>query len=282
MTEMTEGAAIRTRGQAGRRWNGLCGRLLTRLLVVLTLGATPGCGDGSNPTPPPGNAGPLPSADVKVLFVGNSLTFFNDLPSRVQTIAEAAGHTLSKRSFASANFSLQEHWQSGIAREIREARADVVVLQQGPSTLPQNQEHLKSWSETLAPVIREAGGRPALFMVWPSRARLSYFGDVRTSYANAAEAVDGIFIPAGQAWLSAWDRDESLALYGPDGFHPSELGSTVAALTIYRMLFDEPVTELPITLQPSSSGLPRISILPETAELVYAAVEEAVARWGRR
>ena len=59
---------------------------------------------------------------------------------------------------------------------------------------------IREWTETFAPVIRGAGGEPALYMVWPSRSRLFAFDEVRTSCLNAAEAVGGRFLPVGEAW----------------------------------------------------------------------------------
>lgn len=224
--------------------------------------------------------GAIPPAEVRVLFVGNSLTEFNDLPALVRTVAEAAGHTLEYEAVLAGGQSLEDHWHSGVAGYIRRAGADVVVMQQGPSSLPDNQVHLREWSDTLARVIREVGGRPALFMVWPSRPRFSAFPAVRDSYRGAAEAVGGIFAPAGQAWLETWERDPDAELYGPDDFHPSFLGSLVAALTIYRMLYGEPVTDLPARLEPASPGLSTVELDPATAAVVYAAVEAAVAEWG--
>lgn len=252
-------------------------RLLQVVLASLLLaffGASFGC-NAESPT------GAIPPAERRVLFVGNSLTAVNDLPALVRTVAEAAGHTLEYEAVLAGGQSLEDHWYGGVAGDIRRAAADVVVMQQGPSSLPESQIHLREWSDTLSRVVRESGGRPALFMVWPSRARLSAFTAVRESYRAAAEAVDGIFVPAGQAWLETWDRDADAALYGPDDFHPSPLGSLVAALTIYRMLYGESVADLPPRLEPTSPGLPTVELEPGAAAVVYAAVEAAVAEWGR-
>ena len=142
--------------------------------------------------------------------------------------------------------------------------------------MPENQEYLREWTEIIAPVIRDAGGEPALFMVWPESARTHAFDAVYDSYYGAAEAVNGLFMPAGQAWIHVWDQNPELLLYGPDGFHPSPLGSAVAALTIYRVLFNEDVSDLPSRMVPISPGLPTLD-LGEHADAIFLAVESAVA-----
>jgi hypothetical protein len=52
---------------------------------------------------------------------------------------------------------------------------------------------------------------------------------VKLSYETAAKEIGGLFLPAGEAWRVAWKRDPDLHFYGPDGFHPSPLGSLLAA-----------------------------------------------------
>jgi len=188
------------------------------------------CG-GSDPVWPGDGA-------VRVLFIGNSLTFYNDLPDMLHELAQAdGGRVLETRDLSQAAYALEDHWNDGWPREVlAEGGWDVVILQQGPSSLPENRENLVTWSMRWANAIRAQGGVPALYMVWPERARMSYFDDVSLSYRIAAEAADGVLFPAGDAWIAAWDEDPTLPLYGPDDFHPSEMGTYLAALTIYRGL----------------------------------------------
>lgn len=243
----------------------------TQLLLLCTLGFGPACN-----LDPVENDDTVGDAELRVLFIGNSLTYVNGVPAMVQTIAEAAGHTFAYGAAVMANASLEDHWYAGVESTIRDVAADVVVLQQGPSSLPQNQLHLRTWTETLTEVIREVGGEPALYMVWPEATRIEAFDAVYDAYHDAAVAVNGIFAPAGDAWRQAWDDDPALEFYGPDGFHPSVLGSQVAALTLFRVLFDESLVGLPSRLEPNSNDLPVVDLGGE-APLIYRAVEDAIA-----
>jgi hypothetical protein len=219
-------------------------------------------------SPDPTGPGKLdPTADLTVLFVGNSLTASNDLPALTRAVAAAAGRTLSYAVRVGPG-SLEDHWYGGVVDVIADLGADVVVLQQGPSSLPESQEHLRHWAGQLAGPIRAAGGKPALFMVWPDDTRLFAFDDVHASYLAAAEAVDGLFIPAGEAWRAVWRRDPGAVLYDVDGFHPSRLGSLVAALTIYAALFNADVRTLPSSVAPY--------VPPQQFALILEAVHEAI------
>jgi hypothetical protein len=113
----------------------------------------------------------------------------------------------------------------------------VVVLQQGPSTLPESRAELTSSTKQFAEEIRRAGGRPALLMVWPLPGQQA--SAVSASYRAAAEANDALLLPAGDAWTILAGRDASMILTGSDGFHPSVLGTWAAALTVACTLIPE-------------------------------------------
>jgi lysophospholipase L1-like esterase len=174
----------------------------------------------------------------RVLFVGNSLTETNDLPARVAALAAATGRKLEYRTITFGGYNLEDHWHRGDAREALATRNwDVVVMQQGPSALPESQVDLRRWAIRWADEARAAGTRPALMTVWPESYRRSALGQVIASYRRAAQAAHAELLPAGAAWDWAWSCDRRIPLYGLDGFHPSRLGTRLAALVVYGRLF---------------------------------------------
>lgn len=69
--------------------------------------AVPACGGPSEPQ--------VEDADTHILFVGNSLTFANGMPGMVTTIARTSGLSVATTSIVAPNFSLEDHWRSGLA-----------------------------------------------------------------------------------------------------------------------------------------------------------------------
>jgi hypothetical protein len=175
--------------------------------------------------------------ELRILFIGNSLTAANDLPSLVKNLGAADGVKVRTSTVAMNDFGLAEHWSDGrAAREIRKGGWDFVVLQQGASALPESRVVLREEVARFAPLIRAAGARPALYMVWPSLQRTGDFDRVCESYAIAAADVDAVLLPAGAAWRVMWARAPGARLYAADEFHPSRDGSWLAALVIYSGL----------------------------------------------
>jgi hypothetical protein len=204
------------------------------------------------------------SSKLDVLFVGNSLTAANDLPAVVASLSHGA---IAYRTIAPGGVSLEDHWTLTGAREALESASwDDVVLQQGPSTLPESASNLREWAVRWADAIRARGARPAVYEVWPDSAfgvRLSFPAVIR-SYRAASDAAGALFLPAGEAWRAAWRRNARLPLYGPDGFHPSKLGTTLAALVIVARLTSTPVARIALPYP------------VKTAKLLRAAAAEAL------
>lgn len=213
---------------------------------------------------------------LRVLFIGNSLTAANDLPAIVDALldsAEVGPATIA--SVAYPNFGLEDHWLHGAARRaLDEQDWDLVVLQQGPSAT-EGRPSLLEFSERFAQEIRAHGARPALFTVWPARARLFDLEGVVESYRMAAERVGGLLLPVGEAWRLAWKADSSLALYGPDGFHPSPEGSYLAALVMFGRFTGRSPVGLPSAV---TTRLGELRVDQIVASKLQGAAAEAIER----
>ena len=180
------------------------------------------------------HGGAAPQA--RVLFIGNSLTYVNDLPSMIEAIAGGPSRVDSD-TVAYPDFGLEEHWRHGGAlRAIRRGGWTHVVLQQGPSSLPESRRVLVQYARRFAPEIRKAGAEMVMYGVWPGADRLAYLDAVTASYAAAATETGATLVAVGEGWRAAWAADPSLQLYGPDGFHPSPLGTYLGALMFAEQL----------------------------------------------
>jgi hypothetical protein len=212
-----------------------------------------------------------------VLFIGNSYTYVNDLPGIVQALADSAGgEHLAVETVAEPDYALVDHLAEGTAlREIAKGGWAFVVLQQGPSSIEVNRDTLRLAVKTFARLIAAAGGKPALFSAWPTADRRIDFARAIESYKLAAGDVGGVFLPVASAWLAAWERDSTLALYAADGLHASPIGSYLSALVIYGRLMDHAAAGLPRSLRLRSGNT--IVVDAATARILQQAADAALA-----
>lgn len=245
------------------------------LLMLALVGSIAGCAGGPSPS------GPTPSKPgaYRVLFIGNSLTYTNDLPGTVAAMALTGGDTIEVQTVAAPNLALIDHvaGQTNAVDVIKSGSWDYVVLQQGPTPLPLYRDTLILATKWLQPYIRAAGARSAQLMVWPSATKRASFDEVRRSSQLAAKSVGGIFLPAGEAWRAAWSAGPRIALYGSDGFHPSELGTYLTALVVYEGLTGRDVR----TLAPRITVAGKRLLIPTaTIRLLQRVAHETVASFG--
>ncbi len=243
--------------------------MLAVSLAIAPVGCLSGVGPDGNPTPDP-------AATIRILFVGNSLTYLNDLPGMVRALADSANlPAVQTAQVAKPDYSLEDHWNDGLARAvIAKGGWHYVVMQQGPSAVLANRVNLRQWVATFSDLIRSKSGTPALYQVWPQQVNFSDFDASSESYRLAALDVNGVFLQAGNGWRAAWVRDASLTLYAPDGLHASLQGTYLAALTVFGGLFHRSVVGMPrgLTVPGGSFQIPAAParLLQQAADEVNA------------
>ncbi|HZR23307.1 MAG TPA: hypothetical protein VFA59_06955 [Vicinamibacterales bacterium] len=208
---------------------------------------------------------------IRVLFVGNSLTTVNNLPELVQRLAAAGNQKFEYRIVAFDGYSLEDHWNRGDARRaIAEGGWSYVVLQQGPSALPESRVLLIDYARRFASEARRVGAEPALYMVWPTRERRGDVDGVRYSYESAAKETHALLLPVGEAFRAAQRADARVRLFGADGFHPTMAGSFLGALVMFETMFG---ARAPALIPPG--------VTPEDNRVLRSASEAVVKRVAR-
>ena len=213
-----------------------------------------------------------------ILFIGNSLTYSNDLPEMVRRISVADQHELEVDMVAGPNMAVVDHTvgQSDAPARIAGGEWDFVVLQQGPTPAGMCRDTLVIAAMRLAPRIRQAGGRPVLWLPWARLTAPQSLEPAAESATLAARAVGGAVVPIGIAWRDALADDPSLPLYGGDGYHPAAAGSLLAALTIYDRLAGRDVRSLsPETLRTIGG----VTLGTASIQALAAAAHAASSSW---
>lgn len=240
-------------------------RSLARVCALLALLGCLGDLEGAGVTEPV-----LIGEGRRALFIGNSYTYFADIPGLVQAMADSAGgDRIAVETVAGPDMALVDHWYDGTAnKEIAEGGWEWVVLQQGPSSVQVNRDSLRTLTQMFGAEIAKVGARPALFSAWPAAANMSTLDRAIESYTLAAADVGGILLPVASSWKKAWESDASLQMYS-DGLHPSAIGAYLAAATIYSKLLNRTPVGLPLVVR-TRSGLV-ISVTPQIGALLQGA-----------
>jgi hypothetical protein len=207
-------------------------------LPQLGLWGNPGCG--------------LPfTACTRVLFIGDSYTYVNDLPSTFANLAWSAGHRVDAVTLATGGESLAGHVADATTEPTIDSQPwNTVVLQdqsEDPAVPSYRASEMDPAVTELTQLIRNAGARPLLFLTWGHESGWLEAG--LTSYSSMQSAVDQGYLaiasqlaipiaPVGAAWQSVVAQQANTLLWQGDGVHPTTAGTYLAACVFYASIFD--------------------------------------------
>lgn len=194
---------------------------------------------------------------LRVLFIGNSYTYFNNLPEMVAKLAEA-GHQkkIIYEMQAPGGVRLKDHWNRSETRTaLSTAKWDYVVLQD-QSTLGTNfyfegkprissDELFRTYALDFTKSIRDAGAIPVFYLTWAKKKVPEDQAALTAAYMRAARETKSIVAPAGIAWAEIEKNDPSINLFYRDGSHPSPAGTYLNACVFYATLFGRSPVGLP-------------------------------------
>lgn len=234
---------------------------------------------------------------LRILFVGNSYTYYNNLPATVESIAGASGCSLNASQVTIPGGSLRQHWARGTAVDsIRSGRWDYVVLQEqgllggrevdGEFMLGRP-DSFHAYARRFDAEARRAGARVALLSMWTREGGSEARTALDSVFAAASHELDAILLPAGRAWRHVREARPGLGLTGSDRFHPNGVGTYLTALVVTQVLCGRPsVATMPASIvvdsiDESGAYVPDRTttiVLPvETAAVLLDAVHRAVS-----
>ena len=185
------------------------------------------------------NAGPsnITQDTINILFIGNSLTYSNNLPGLVEERGIQENLEIKTKVIALPNYALIDHWNDGtIQVEIKNGNYDYVFIQQGPSSQSWGREILIEYGRKIKSVCDEQETELVYFMVWASIGYYQTYNDVIKNHEDAAALNNALLCPVGKQWKAYFDSTQDFSYYGSDGFHPSLKGSKNAAEVIVDFL----------------------------------------------
>ena len=267
---------------------GLPPRVAATIATMATIAlvaplALAGCGPAAAPTCGSGDDGSC----LRVLFIGNSYTYVNDLPGTFAKLAQAGGHTVETDSLATGGQTLDGHLQDTATGQRLDARKwDYVVLQEQsevPSAEASRDYAMYPAARSLVSLIRDRHETPLFFMTWAHRDGWPENGlpdyesmqrSIDDAYISIAQELDAPVAPVGVTWFVVRRQDSQIGLWQDDGSHPTTAGTYLAACVFYATIFRQ---------SPEGLGYEG-GLASETAQVLQKAAADNVlqnpAQWG--
>lgn len=197
----------------------------------------------------------------RVLMIGNSYTFYNDLPDVLAAISTKTQYPLEVESYTAGAMSLRGFLDMPAhakARQLLESgRYDWVVLQdqsQTPAFRPEEtMASVRRWSE----IAKRHNTRVLLFLTWAHATRngnrLQPQADMQertsTTYCRAGVENKVAVAPVGEAWARWYRRNPGKPLHVNDLSHPNPQGTYLAACVLHAAISGKAIKGAPASFR---------------------------------
>jgi hypothetical protein len=173
-----------------------------------------------------------------VLFVGNSYTFYNELPWLLERVSADEAKPVKTRAVTISGATLRQHWESGAAiKAMNLDRFDYVVLQEQSGSPVTAFERMREYARRLDAEIRSSGATAVFFQTWAPRDHSELGEPISAAYIRIGRELGALVAPVGDAWRLVLSRHPELRLHDASGGHPNLAGSYLAACVFYSLLY---------------------------------------------
>ncbi len=222
---------------------------------------------------------------LRVLFVGNSYTYFWNLPQTVQTMASAdKAVVLIARQSTAGGTTWKQHWEGDKGLESRkhitEGTWDFVVLQNHSLSTLDNLDQFMEYGGKFINLVKAQGATPILYMTWARAHNPLMQSKISEGYRALGEKHGVEVVPIGEIWEKSRQLRPNLTLYDPDGSHPSTIGTYLTACAFYSFFMEKPATGLPkriITTDADGEVLYLSIMSEENAEFLQNVVDSVLS-----
>ncbi|MBR4035113.1 MAG: hypothetical protein IKJ05_00085 [Oscillospiraceae bacterium] len=183
---------------------------------------------------------------MKVLFIGNSHTFYNDMPQIFKNICDEKGKDVevAMQAFGGKTYG----WHYGQMTELRFALLhggfDYIVMQQAAhSPCPSKEETLTDGGKIIE-LARKCGVTPIQTMPWAEKRDPDHQKGMYDIYNTLSEMYGVKLAYAGNVFEDVFYNHPEIDMYWKDGEHASPYGSYTIAMSVYAAIFGESVKGL--------------------------------------
>jgi hypothetical protein len=237
-----------------------------------------------SPTAPAAPSAPVQPATApaapptRVLFIGNSYTFYNGgVDAVLAAMAKAKGRNIEATSVTSGGKTLEWHWENGDARAaIARGGWDYVVLQEFSTRPLTDADAMHRYARLFDAEIKNAGAKTVFYLTWARFHQPENQAVITRAYDAIAKQLNATVARVGPAFERVLERRPDLKLHMDDRTHPTPAGTYLAAAVFYATLTGDTAEGLPATVTTASGK--SIELSPADASVLQRVANSVSAR----
>lgn len=180
----------------------------------------------------------------KILFVGNSFTFYWNLPSIVESMAAEKEIFLDIHQSTAGGASLKQHWfgdkNLNTKKLIESGDYSTIILQDYSSNPLLKTKESNEYFNRFIQLVKSNQGQPIIYGTWMFRSISSkkYKGSdpIQNALKPISTKTNTPIAPVGTAFRLFQEKHPEIPIFTSDNKHPSAVGSYLAACIFYKIL----------------------------------------------
>lgn len=193
---------------------------------------------------------------IDALFIGNSYTYYLNMPEIVKVMAKNKGHELNYIMHAPGGVGFEAHLSNPqCLKLIKSKRWDYIILQTKsiePFLMP---DQMMKFGSKLVRIAQDNCEIILLYQTMAYGKRHGLMGNSKlvdlmyernvSAYDELAKKTGSKVVPVGTAWYICQKGNSKIRLHDKDQSHPSKDGAYLTALVMYGAIFGEKPINMP-------------------------------------
>lgn len=199
---------------------------------------------------------------IKVLFVGNSFTYYYNLPQVVQAMAASQNIEIETRQSTVGGSNLEQHWKkekgTRTMRLLDSAKWDFVVFNNHSTSPIETPDAFYEYGKKFAELVKSKGATPVFMMTWAYKSDPLMYSPLRDGYKKLAKETKSELVPCGELFEAVRTLRPTMEMYFDDK-HPSANATYMLGLAFLKYFTHASVDKI----------APRITTRDKDGELLY-------------
>lgn len=177
---------------------------------------------------------------LRVLFVGNSYIYYNNLPQMVSLLSDSLNTKLICKKSTFGGATLGDHWNSRKGLRTREILAkekfDIIIIQDNSMWPLEHGDSVLMYGKLFCDLIKSKNATPYIYNTWSRETTPQTQSAINKTYETLALQTQSVLVPVGSVWAEAKAQKPTVQLYMSDESHPSWHGTFLTALCFVKKI----------------------------------------------
>jgi hypothetical protein len=213
----------------------------------------------------------------KILFIGNSYTYYNDLDAVVKKLAASAKPAVELHTvpLVEGGATLEKHYSDPKTQSVlSKVKWDFVILQEHSMRPVEDTASFFEYARKMEAEVEKQGAKPVFFMTWAREHKPEMTSSLDKAYTQMGRELNAYVAPVGLAWAASLKANPEIKLYDEDKSHPNVHGTYLAACVFYATL----TGRSPVGL--SNAGLEEVTA--ENAKALQEVAWKTVSEYAKK